>query len=90
MALSAGRFTMESEIGEVGFRVGKEGVRLGDAVKGPRVVIPQRWLSGLLTGYHAVRDIAPRKGASIPPALLSAMEALFPTGWAFVYQGDNY
>ncbi len=89
-ALQPVRFTMKCEIGQVGFRVSRGGVRVGPPVGRPVVRIPQRWLSGLLTGYHAVRHVAPRKGASVPADLMPVMEILFPTGWPFVYQGDNY
>ena len=88
--LSGGVFTLESEIGAVGVRLTRNQVRITEPVAGAKVRVPQRWLSGLLTGYHAAGDIAPRKGARIPGELLPVMEALFPRGWPFVYQGDNY
>jgi predicted N-acetyltransferase YhbS len=89
-ALLGARFTLESEIGSIGIAAGPEGVRMAAPENGRRVVIPQRWLSGLLTGYHAVRHVAARQGAAVPSELMPVMEILFPTGWPFVYQGDNY
>ena len=83
------RFTLESEIGAVGLAAVRNGVRVGEPSFRARVRVPQRWLSGLLTGYYAVREIAPRRGASIPGELARAMEILFPTGWPYCYQGDN-
>jgi len=65
-------------------------LRIGEPSKGPRAFVPQRWLSGLLTGYYTPRDIAPRTGAAIPARLLPALNILFPAGWPFVYQGDDY
>ena len=88
--MPGGAFTLESEIGAVGVRLTRNRVRITEPVAGGKARVPQRWLSGLLTGYHTVRDIAPRKGAKIPDDLLPALEALFPSGWPFVYQGDNY
>jgi len=84
------RLNIESEIGAVGIAADRGGVRVGRAGKGPRVRVPRRWLSGLLTGYHRPADIARRKGARIPSDLMPAMEALFPAAWPWVYQGDNY
>ena len=83
------RFTLESDTGAVGLAVGRKRVRVGAPVHGERVHIPQRWLSGLVTGYHAVQDIAPRRGVVVPPELLGVMATLFPPGWPFVYRGDN-
>jgi len=83
-------FTLSSEAGSVGFRLSRDGARVLTPGARPAVHIPQRWLSGLLTGYHAVRGIAPRRNASVPARLLPIMEILFPTGWPFVYEGDNY
>jgi len=84
------RFTLESELGAVGFDVTSRSVHVTEPVAGPRVRVPQRWLSGFLTGYYTARDVAPRKGARVPSELLPVMEILFPAGWPFVYQGDNY
>ena len=89
-ALPTLRFTLSSEIGAAGFTVERGGVRVSDPLRGSRVRIPQRWLSGLITGYHAVRDIARRRGASVPTRLMSVLEVLFPHGWPFVYKGDSY
>lgn len=83
-------FTLASELGEVGIAVSRSKVQLTERTRGPSVFIPQRWLSGLLTGYHGIRDIAHRKGAKVPGHLLPVLEILFPTGWPFIYQGDNY
>jgi len=89
-ALGDVRFTLESELGAVGVSVSRGRVRIDAPGGGRRVRVGKRWLSGLLTGYHAPRDIAPRKGVSIPPAVMGAMEVLFPSAWPFVYQADNY
>lgn len=89
-ALRDVKFTLETGIGEVGLTVTRRGASIGPPVKGRRVRIPQRWLSGLLTGYYSVRDVAPRKGAAVPAHLMPVLEILFPTGWPFVYQGDSY
>ena len=67
-----------------------DGVRVGEPNDGPVVRVGQRWLSGLLSGYHAASWIAPRKGVKIPAELMPVMDTLFPQGWPFVYQGDNY
>lgn len=83
-------FTLQSEIGKVGLSVSRSGVRVGPPGARAVVRIPQRWLSGVLTGYHAVCAVAPREGVAISAALMPYVEILFPTGWPFVYQGDNY
>ena len=83
-------FTMKCELGAVGFSFPKGRVRVGEPGRGPVVHVPQRWLSGLVSGYHAVKWIAPRKGTRVPDRLLPVMATLFPQGWPFVYQGDNY
>jgi len=83
-------FTLASEIGSVGFTVGRSNVSVGPPVRGTRAYIPQRWLSGLLTGYYPVKDIAPRKKASIPSRLLPVLDILFPAGWPWTFKGDNY
>lgn len=83
-------FTLAGEIGAVGIAVTRGRVRVGAPGRGSRVVVPRRWLSGLLTGYHAVGDIAPRAGVHIPARLRPTLDILFPTGCPFVYQGDNY
>lgn len=89
-ALPAARFTLKSELGEVGFSVSGKGVRVGEPAGKPLVEVPQRWLSGLVTGYYAAEQVAARRGASVPGHLMPYMRILFPTGWPFVYQGDNY
>ena len=48
------------------------------------------FLSGLLTGYYSVGEVACREGASVPPELAPVLNILFPSGHPFVYQGDNY
>jgi predicted N-acetyltransferase YhbS len=89
-ALPPARFTLKSEPGRVGFAVSDDGVEVDEPAGKPFVTVPQRWLSGLLTGYHTAEQIAPRKGASAPEGLLAYLRVLFPPGWPFVYQGDNY
>jgi hypothetical protein len=83
-------FTIQGEVGQVGLKVSRDGVRVGPPVPRRRVRIPERWLPGLLTGYHAPEQIAPRKGAHVPAGLMPVMKALFPPCWPFVYQGDNF
>ncbi len=89
-ALPPARFALLSEVGEVGLSVSEGRLRVGDPVPGPRVRIPQRWLSGLLTGYYSVREVALRKGAAVPVELLPVMDVLFPKGWPFVCRADRY
>ena len=84
------RFTLSADVGSVGMTVTAGSVRAGKPVRGARVRIPQRWLYGLLSGYHAIGQIAPLEGVSVPSRLLPVMGALFPAGWPFVYQGDSY
>ena len=84
------RFTLSSEIGSVGFTFTQRAVHVGGPVGGARVHIPQRWLSGLITGYYALKDVALQSGAAVPAKLAPVLETLFPPGWPFVYQGDNY
>ena len=83
-------FTLASDIGEVGLTITRSGVTIGEAVKGPRVTVPQRWLSGLLTGHWTPDDIAARPGVRLPKKLLPLLRALFPRTFPHVYQGDNY
>ncbi|HUS59693.1 MAG TPA: GNAT family N-acetyltransferase [Planctomycetota bacterium] len=88
-ALPAVQFTLESEIGSAGFQLSKGGVKIASA-SGKIVHVPQRWLSGLLTGYYSIKDIAARDGVRIPPDLAPALAVLFPACCPFVYQADNY
>ena len=83
------RFTLASEIGSVGLTVSRRRVRVTTPA-GPRVRIPQRWLSGLVTGYYTIADILPRQGTRVPRSLVPLMAALFPVAQPFVYQADNY
>ena len=87
--LRAVRFTIETAIGSVGMDVGRDRVRVGDPGPGPTVRIPVRWLAGMLTGYHAVREIAPKPDVVVPPDLVGVLGCLFPAGWPFVYRGDS-
>ena len=52
--------------------------------------IPSRRLCGLITGYHSVGSLRLIDGVSIPRDALDPLSVLFPAGWPFVYQGDNY
>jgi len=83
-------FTLASELGSAGITITRADVKIGKPIRGGRVHVPKRWPTGMITGYHAIEHIAPRSGASIPKRLIPAMKALFPTGWPYVYQGDNY
>jgi len=89
-ALQPAEFTLRTTVGEVGIAVSGDAVRVGPPVSRCRVRIPQRWLSGLLTGYHTPEEIAPRNGAHVPAGLMPVMKVLFPPCWPFVYQGDNF
>jgi len=89
-ALAPVSFRIESEIGAVGIDVTRGSVRIGAPKGRRRVRVPGRWLSGLLTGYYGPGEVAARKGAVIPRSLVPAMDTLFPRGWPFIYQGDNY
>jgi len=88
--LPGARFTLESKGGKVGIAFGPDGVSVGAPAGARRVVIPERWLSGLLSGYYSVGQVAPRKGAKIPKELAPVMDVFFPSGWPFAYQGDRY
>jgi len=88
--LPATRFTLAGELGQVAVSASGRGVRVTDKPAGPTVRVPQRWLSGLLTGYYSVREVAAAKGSTVPAELRDALDVLFPTGWPFAYRGDNY
>ena len=83
-------FTLSCELGSVGITMTRRVVRIGRPRRGSRVRAPQRWLSGLLTGYYGVQDVASREGATVPDGALAAMEALFPRAWPHVYRADSY
>ena len=83
-------FTLASDIGAVGISIRNGRVKVGKPVSRRRVHVPKRWLSGLLTGYYSVNQVANSKGARIPPGLRPTLEILFPPGEAYLYQGDNY
>jgi predicted acetyltransferase len=89
-AVRNARWTLKSEIGSVGITASAGRIRVGGRRSGPRVRIGMRWLSGLLTGYHGVRDIAARKDVQIPSSMMSVLNALFPPGWPVTLRGDNY
>ena len=84
------RFTLRCEIGGVGFEIGALNVLVADSVGAPYVTIPLRWLSGMITGYHSIAELAVSNGVKIPRRLVGLLQILFPRAWAFVYQGDNY
>ena len=88
--LSNVRFTFETDGETVGLTVSRNGVAVGKSTAAPTVRVPRRWLSGLLTGYYAVDDVASRKGAKVPRDLKPVLDILFPKGWPFVYKGDDY
>jgi len=89
-ALPGVRFSMSCELGAVSVSIERGSLKIGAAARGVRVNVPQRWLSGLLTGYYSVQDVAGREGADVPARLLPYLQVLFPAGWPHVYQGDNY
>jgi predicted N-acetyltransferase YhbS len=89
-ALRPTSFTLASETGSVRLQVSGKGVTVSDPGSTPTVKVPQRWLSGLLTGYYSVDDVASRDGARIPSELKPVLNILFPKGWPFVYQGDDF
>jgi len=89
--LRPARFALASELGKIEVAVSRSTVRVTEQAQGStRVFIPQRWLSGLVTGYYGVRNVRQRKGVKIPGRLIPLLDILFPTGWPFIYQGDNY
>lgn len=88
--LSPVEFSLDCDGERAGFRVSAKSVKVGRASARRIARVPRRWMTGLLTGYHTVQDIRPRKGVSIPAALQPVMDILFPGGWPFIYQGDNY
>ena len=83
-------FTLHCDGERAGFRVNSKSVRVGRASARRIARVPRRWMTGLLTGYHTVQDIRQREGVAIPASLQPVMEMLFPGGWPFVFQGDNY
>ncbi len=84
------RFNFETDGEAVGLTVSRSGVTVGRSTAAPTVRVPRRWLSGLLTGYYSVDDVALRKGAKVPRDLKPVLDILFPKGWPFVYKGDDY
>ena len=90
-------FDLASDQGRFRLRLGNDGVSAeaspGNADHSRRVArafIPQRWLTGLLTGYHTVQSIAGNDGVRVPDQLMHPLRVLFPPGCPFVYQGDNH
>jgi len=83
-------FAFESDIGSIGIAIDGETLRVAPPPRSPRARIGQRWLSGLLTGYYGVRDVATREGSAVTATLVPVLEVLFPQGWPWVHQGDNY
>jgi len=82
------QFTIETDkLGSVGAAVD---AKIVSSRGGGKVRIPARWLSGLLTGWYAPKDIAQREGVVIPQKLMPYVEILFPRCSPFVYQADNY
>ena len=84
------QFTLNSELGSVGFIVKGRSVRVVKPGKGLSVKLPACWLSGMLTGCWSVRNVALRKGVVIPEELISVLDVLFPESWPYSYRGDNY
>ena len=88
--LPATKFTLASELGRVGISASGRGVRVAEGAGERTVRVPQRVLSGLLTGYYSARDVAAAPESKVPDELRAALDVLFPTGWPFAYRGDRY
>lgn len=86
----SGRMRLVAGTESVGLRLDKGTVSTGRANGGPALVVPERWLPGLLTGYCTPDDLRLTEGVAVPPTLRSLLSVLFPRCWPFVYQGDNY
>jgi hypothetical protein len=84
------RFTIAGEIGAVGVAASGGVVRTGKPGRGARVWIPQRWLSGLVSGAFSVRDLAGQDGPRIPGGLAGPLDILFPAGWPLTHRADMY
>ncbi|HUW33355.1 MAG TPA: GNAT family N-acetyltransferase [Planctomycetota bacterium] len=89
--IAAARFTFECELGSVGFSIAGGAVRVEPAARTKAVVrVPQRWMSGLLTGYYDINEVLPREGVLVPDRLKPVLRILFPKRWPWVHCGDNY
>ena len=84
------QLTLATETGSVCVTAAGGRITVGGPARGTRVRIPRQWLSGLITGYYMVGDIAARKGARIPPSTVPALDILFPGGWPVTFRADNY
>ncbi len=89
-ALPARRFTLASEIGSVSIAVTPRGVRVSEGNGSQRAWIPQRWLTGLVTGCWAMGEVIQRDEVRVPARLVPLLEVLFPASWPYSHRGDLY
>lgn len=89
-ALPATRFTLASEIGSVCLEVAPRGVRVVEGGGGQRVWVPQRLLTGLVTGCWSFREVAQRPETRVPTRLVPYLDPLFPACWPYSHRVDLY
>jgi len=89
--IAAARFTFECELVSVGISVAGDAIRVEPAARSKAVVrVPQRWMSGMLTGYYDIGEVLPRQGVLVPDRLKPVLRILFPKRWPCIHCGDNY
>lgn len=84
------RFTLASEIGDVGITLSNNTITICQPDSSRRAWIPLRWLPGLISGIYSVYDIAIQKESKIPDTILPILDILFPAGWPVTYRADMY
>ncbi len=84
--------SLSTDIGAITLLVrgGKVSVARGVRNGSLNVTIVQDVLTQLLLGYRSVEDAASRCGVSIPARAKPVMKALFPKGWAYLWQADRF
>lgn len=70
--------------------LGRDRVRLGSTDRDLHVRMPQWTLAQLVLGYRCVGDALLDAEVSIEPAAASVLEAIFPTGFPYIYASDRF
>lgn len=83
------RFTLRTDLGELGLTLDRGRVELGRP-EGPAVELPQWSLMRLMLGYATPSEAAMLGEATVPEDVLPWAEALFPRAWPTVINADGF
>ena len=86
------KLALDTDIGSAAIisKRGKLSIGSGPVKGGPRVTMTQDVLTQLLLGYRDAEEAACRCGVNIPRRAMPMVKALFPRGWAYIWQADRF